>query len=328
MDDSAYSSKAGPFHGASRFTIQQAYMAEKIDIERAGNDDLLVTLQKQIAHSAMHNSSERYDVPKCHPGTRDKVLEEIDSWINNANQESRTMWLDGPAGAGKSVIAQTIAVRCVEEDKLAASFFFSRHNADRNTCRSLIATIVYQLSLYVKDVKKDLADALQNSGPAIWSMSLEWQIQKLITEPLAKAVYKYPTITGKCLIIDGLDECVEHNMQGEVVRCFTKASFRGLLSVLIVSRPELYIRQEFKRAPAGSFIPFNLNEKYDPEKDIDWYLRDKFSQIRLHHPLRHGLDSNWPSNEQIEQIMNGSSKQFIYGARHLVTATFVQGNVT
>ncbi|KAF8989357.1 hypothetical protein BDQ17DRAFT_1373305 [Cyathus striatus] len=306
MDNSAYSGRTGPFHGASQFTIHQAYLAENIGIERAADDDLLVTFQKQIAHSAMHNSGERYDVPKCHPGTRDKVLDEIISWINHPNPEAPTMWLHGPAGAGKSVIAQTIAIRCMEEDKLAASFFFSRHNADRNTCRSLIATIVYQLALGVTEVKRHLTDALRNNGPAIWNMSLEWQIQKLITEPLMKAVRKYPTIAGKCLIIDGLDECVEHNMQKEVVRCFTRASSRGLLSVLIVSRPDLYIRQEFKRALTGSFISFNLNEKYDPEKDIDWYLRDKFSQINN--------NSNWPSNKQLEQIVNRSSKQFIYAA--------------
>ncbi|KAF8989359.1 hypothetical protein BDQ17DRAFT_1373308 [Cyathus striatus] len=273
MDNPAYSGRTGPFHGANHFTVHQAYMAESMSIEKAGD--------KQIAHSAMHNSGERYDVPKCHPGTRDKVLDEIVSWINNPNQDPRTMWLHGPAGAGKS------------EDKLAASFFFSRHNSDRNTCRSLVATIVYQLALYVTDFKRHLADALQNNGSAIWSMSLEWQIQKLITEPLMKVVHKYPTIAGKCLIIDGLDECVEYNMQKEVV---------SLLSVLIVSRPDLYIRQEFKQAPTGSFIPFNLNEK------------DKFNDIKLHHPLRHGMNSNWPSNEELEQIVNRSSKQFIYAA--------------
>ncbi|KAF8984763.1 hypothetical protein BDQ17DRAFT_1498612 [Cyathus striatus] len=257
----------------------------------------------------MHNSSECYDIPKCHPGTRDKVLDEIISWINNANQEPRNMWLHGPTGAGKSVIAQTIAVQCMEEDKLAASFFFSHHNADRNTCQSLIATIVYQLALYVMDVKKHLADALQNNGPAIWSMFLEWQIRKLIIEPLMKTVHEYPTTVRKCLIIDGLDECVEHKMQEEVVRCFIKASSGGVFSVLIVSQPDHYICDSIYK-----ILTFNLNEKYDPEKDINWYLSYKFSQIKLHYPLCHGLNSSWPSNEQIKQIVNRSSKQFIYAA--------------
>ncbi|KAF8991349.1 hypothetical protein BDQ17DRAFT_1287646 [Cyathus striatus] len=317
MDDSAYGGSTGPFHGASQFKIQQAYMVEKVGIERGQDDDLLVVLQKQIAHGAMHNSSERYNLPKCHPGTREELLNEIFAWINHANKEARTMWLHAPVGAGKSVVAQTIAVRCMEEDKLAKSFFFSRHNADRNTYQSLIATIAYQLALYIVEVKTPLADALRNNGPTVWNMSLEWQITKLIVEPLSKTVYFNPSLRRKCLIIDGLDECLEPDMQAEVVRCFTKASSSisgGFLSVLIVSRPELYIRQAFKRERAGSFIPFNLTEKYDPEKDIEWFLRDKFSHIRLYHPLCHNLDSNWPSNEQIEQIVSRSSKQFIYAA--------------
>ncbi|KAF8991332.1 hypothetical protein BDQ17DRAFT_1433139 [Cyathus striatus] len=57
-------------------------------IERVADDDLFVTLQKQIVHSAMHNSGERYDVPKCHPGTRDKVLDDIMFWINHQNPDA------------------------------------------------------------------------------------------------------------------------------------------------------------------------------------------------------------------------------------------------
>ncbi|KAF8982500.1 hypothetical protein BDQ17DRAFT_1505788 [Cyathus striatus] len=38
--------------------------------------------------------------------------------------------LYGPAGAGKSAIAQTTAEECHREGKLAASFFYSRFSQD------------------------------------------------------------------------------------------------------------------------------------------------------------------------------------------------------
>ena len=56
--------------------------------------------------------------------TREKILKIIMDWINHPRPRRRIVWLNGPAGAGKSAIAQTIAMRCSDE-KLAASFFFS-----------------------------------------------------------------------------------------------------------------------------------------------------------------------------------------------------------
>jgi len=44
-----------------------------------------------------------------HPSTRVAVLEHIMSWILDLQKIRFFMWLYGPAGAGKSAIAQSIA---------------------------------------------------------------------------------------------------------------------------------------------------------------------------------------------------------------------------
>ncbi|KAF8997560.1 hypothetical protein BDQ17DRAFT_1198270, partial [Cyathus striatus] len=82
-------------------------------------------LQQVTVAGASHDAGERHDAPKCHPETRKTVLNNIMSWINSDNEATRIMWLYGPAGAGKSAIAQTTADECYSERKLAASFFFS-----------------------------------------------------------------------------------------------------------------------------------------------------------------------------------------------------------
>jgi DNA replication protein DnaC len=82
------------------------------------------TLGKRIAPGASHNSAERFDPPKCHPKTREAVLKDIMDWIQGLGEVERRhyfMWLYGPAGAGKSAIAQTIAELCYEL-KLPFSF--------------------------------------------------------------------------------------------------------------------------------------------------------------------------------------------------------------
>ncbi|KAF8982583.1 hypothetical protein BDQ17DRAFT_1228099, partial [Cyathus striatus] len=74
---------------------------------------------------AGHKSAERGDPPKCHPETRKAVINDIMSWVDSNEPNEKIMWLQGPAGAGKTTIAQTVAERCDKEMKLVSSFFFS-----------------------------------------------------------------------------------------------------------------------------------------------------------------------------------------------------------
>jgi len=91
------------------------------------------------APAAFHNSKERFDPPKCHPNTRLAVLTKIMKWIKwEEDIDAFIMWVYGPAGAGKSAIAQTIAEMCDEEMILLASFFFSRNDPSRSTVSTLI----------------------------------------------------------------------------------------------------------------------------------------------------------------------------------------------
>jgi hypothetical protein len=76
------------------------------------------------------------------------ILIEIMKWIKwEEGLDAFIMWVYGPAGAGKSAIAQAIAEMCDEEMILLASFFFSRNDPSRNTVKPFIATIVYQIIL-------------------------------------------------------------------------------------------------------------------------------------------------------------------------------------
>ena len=97
-------------------------------------------LQQHIAPGAFHNSEERYDPPKCHPHTRRAVLKKIMDWVKDPNNVALILWLYGPAGAGKSAIAQTIAELLEKAGLLAAAFFFSRNAAGRDSKTPLVAT--------------------------------------------------------------------------------------------------------------------------------------------------------------------------------------------
>ncbi|KAM6497647.1 hypothetical protein JOM56_005595, partial [Amanita muscaria] len=60
---------------------------------------------------------------RSHTGPRPYVFKRIQYWFDNHSAKEPIFWLHGPAGVGKSAIAQTIAQSCPREE-LAATFFF------------------------------------------------------------------------------------------------------------------------------------------------------------------------------------------------------------
>ena len=94
-------------------------------------------LQKFISEHASYDSIARFPPPRCYPETRVEVLKTITDWIDDPEPRQQIFWLNGPAGAGKSAITQTIAER-LKDTQLAASFFFQRNTSDRGVAGRLL----------------------------------------------------------------------------------------------------------------------------------------------------------------------------------------------
>ena len=167
-------------------------------------------LREKVATGAMHNSGERFDPPKCHPGTRTALQDDVSRWVDEPPGGQLVTWLFGPAGAGKSAIAQTISEKLHTEGKLTASFFFSRRESPskgRGDESALIATLAYQLSQNAPATEPVIARTVLKN-PLIFNLSLDDQVQALIVHPLMvvhqeNAQYHCPRV----VVVDGLDEC-------------------------------------------------------------------------------------------------------------------------
>ncbi|KAF8817188.1 hypothetical protein BYT27DRAFT_6948895 [Phlegmacium glaucopus] len=279
-------------------------------------------LYSSIAPGAFHNSAERYDPPKCHPATRVAVLEYIMKWINDLNRLCLFLWLYGPAGAGKSAIAQTIAEKCHELKILAASFFFSRTAVGRNDESRLIPTIVYQLCQSIPAIRKYVEDTLEQD-PLILSRSLEAQFHGLVVGPLNHAFpskgdgRKSPQPGPTLIIIDGLDECGNGKAQRYILTVLAGAVKQLPFPILflVASRPEQDIRDIFNStllAPTTARLA--LDDSYLPDNDIEVFLKSRFDDIKKDHELGELLPSSWPSASQIQRLVQKSSGQFIYAS--------------
>ena len=276
-------------------------------------------MQRHVSIDALHDSLEPYNPPKCHPNTRTAVLEDIVSWFQDSDSETQALWLHGPAGAGKTAIAHSIAEMSQAEGKLAAGFFFSRTATGRNHDKSLIATIAYQIMQSIPEARSFIEEAATRD-PLIFMKSLSSQIRHLIVHPLKKMLASPHTSSFPMLIvIDGLDECSpvesQTNILTVIYTAFGQNSFP--FRVLISSRAEPSIRDLFDSELADLTHQISLDDKYEPDRDIALYLRSKFSDVFRKHRRNRGMSSlhlPWPSEEVIQTLVKKASGQFIYAA--------------
>ena len=283
----------------------------------------LELLKEHFISGALHNSAEQGDSPKCHENTRVVVIEEIMAWANDSDRQTRILWMNGAAGAGKTAIAHTIAEKCYEAGILAASFFCSRSVSGRNEETYLITTIVSQLIVAIPQMREHVGNALYKDH-SLFSRSLETQLKALIVNPLELARSQQAGISDtdflhshpKFIILDGLDECGDFTSHQSVLRLILVAinKYNVPFFFLVASRPEQKIREAFNESTMGRLIVrLALDDKYLPDEDIRTFLMSKFQDIKKRHPSGASLPL-WPSGNDIERLIRKSSGQFIYAS--------------
>ncbi|KAM6492777.1 hypothetical protein JOM56_012501, partial [Amanita muscaria] len=236
-----------------------------------------------VSKDALHNFYR--SPPRCHPGTRKTVRKEIGEWIDDrSSTKSPLLWLNGPAGVGKSVIAKTIAV---SHDLVVASFFFST-SSDR-AATTLFPTLARQLAWQIPETKLHIIAALKNNSSLLTS-EFEEQFDHLIVEPLRGCTMTSTSLP--VMVIDGVDECTDENMLLRLLRVLVRAGESGdmPLRFIICSRPEPRGQPpEIHDDPADRFdrisyesVISNIQIGFSEEckEDIAKYLTDNFNKIR------------------------------------------------
>ncbi|KAF9471295.1 hypothetical protein BDN70DRAFT_845450, partial [Pholiota conissans] len=311
------------FHGGQFSNVQGDMHIHSVATERYG----LKLLLQNIVPGALHDAAERDDQPGCHENTRFAILKEIMDWLQDPNaREEFIYWLYGPAGSGKTSIAQSIAEALAKLGLrvLAASFFFWRSAAGRNTSKHFVTTIAYQLSRNLSAMADALYTAIEND-PIIFSKSLETQFQVLIINPLKTALQRpLPRETPERIVIimDGVDECSPPESQVELLG-FLRTAVEEFQSIpipflcLVSSRPEYEIRSTFADSnPLGALTTkLALDNDYRTNLDIRFYIVSKFNKIRDEHlQLGSKLPTPWPADHDVDYIVEKASGQFIFAA--------------
>ncbi|TFK36615.1 hypothetical protein BDQ12DRAFT_570609, partial [Crucibulum laeve] len=140
---------------------------------------------------------------KCHRGTRLDAIAEIEKWIEDSDS-CPILWLNGPAGSGKSTISQTIAECCADKGKIIASFFFLRGTGERSKIENLIPTLAHQVSKQNLAARSILIDIMSNEPNPHHEKALSYQLDELLIKPIKATGIES---SNNIIIIDALDEC-------------------------------------------------------------------------------------------------------------------------
>ncbi|KAF8158402.1 hypothetical protein B0H34DRAFT_454799 [Crassisporium funariophilum] len=295
-------------------------------------------LHEHIAPGAFHDSSERFSPPRCYRNTREAALQIIIDWIEECDPMFPFLWVHGPAGGGKSAIAQTIAewLQDHEHHILIASFFFARSAQSRSSEKQLIPTIAYQLALSIPLTRRHIEEAVEND-PSVFDRSLETQIQKLIVRPLQLASLLRPSLPlshdhrwSTVIIIDGLDECNDPKMQIHILQVLcglVRQTTSLTIQFLITSRSEHHLRTYFDSGEISRLSQrLLLDDYFHPDTDIRLFLRGKFDHIKQHHPFKSHISESWPSDSDLGLIVQKSLGQFIFASTALKYVESVNNN--
>ncbi|KAF5350127.1 hypothetical protein D9756_009127 [Leucocoprinus leucothites] len=259
---------------------------------------------------AAHDSFARYPPSRCHPETRKVYIEEIITWGQSDQPDLPCiLWLKGPAGVGKSAIAQTCAEALGE--RLAAAFFFSRPNA-RDDPNRLFTTIAYQLATNNKPYR-DILDSLLHDDPSLVTKSIPQQFQYLIVGPLHQLVARGHAFGKKVIIIDGLDECHGIDFQRDIVNIIAASAQYKTTPFLwaFMSRPEPHLTATFTSSVIRHLCHnVEVAVTRDDDQELRQYLRDGLEEIQR----ERGLPSSWFSEEDLQQLVELAAGLFIYAA--------------
>ncbi|KAJ7337033.1 hypothetical protein DFH08DRAFT_242855 [Mycena albidolilacea] len=295
------------------------------NIQQHGETGLHI-LHRAIAGDAFHDSADRFPQPRCHPETRKKLLDILWKWScgfqpprkwtpdsseeheNNGGPSSAILWLHGPAGSGKSAVAQAFCEHLQNEGRLGGSFFFKRGHTSRGNASKLFPTIACQLARRPKF--REFISQIVEDDPSIVDRSFSNQLQELIVVPCRQSRLPYPVV----IVIDGLDECAGNNVQQKILRLIgnTVSLERLPILFLIASRPESHISEILVDPPLdATHWALNIEQSFE---DVRIYLQAEFDRIHREHRTMAAVPYPWPSSRIVEHLVEKSSGYFIYAA--------------
>ncbi|KAF5357173.1 hypothetical protein D9756_006411 [Leucocoprinus leucothites] len=300
------------FSDAQNFVVTGGeFTNNNVNISSSNGIDILLNASTP---EAAVDAGEREHDPRCSPGTREQHIKDVTSWATTSDSDQLPIyWMKGPAGVGKSAIAQTCAKAMKDSGHLGASFFFSVNGRRKDHTR-FFPTLAYQLATTLPDYRKIVDNRVHNDKTLV-TKTLSSQFDSLIVEPLRALKEQGKEVRRRPIFIDGLDECESQDAQAEIIKLIaTSVQAKSTpFCWAIFSRAEPQIASTFALVHISSLCCIvHLPISRDNDKDIELYLRDGFKNMLQRRNMV--LSLLWPAEEDIKKLIDAAAGLFAYAA--------------
>jgi len=285
-------------------------------------------LEKKALVDATYNSAVRhYTAPQCHPETRVSLRERIETWLLDIDREEPLLWLCGPAGVGKSAIAQNLMEYCAINDILAIGIFLSRANKHDDPNR-IIPSFSHQLAI-ANPVYRQAITNILNNDPTILEKRISDQFEQLLDKPANVLLNDDPPKPPSPILflLDGLDECHTESAQRELIGLVASFASRCRaqrlpFACVITSRLEWQIVSAFSQLkPVVKILKEELRmDTLYAVEDVERVLRADFENIRQ---KTFPPDMRWPAEEKINKIKKAASGNMLFAS---IVTKFTDGD--
>jgi hypothetical protein len=252
----------------------------------------------------------------CSPKTRVTVINEIMEWIHSESKDdsAKTCWVYGPAGAGKSSIAHTIAERCSDEKLLGSMFCFSTSVQTRKLSL-LFPTISRDLANFHPEWKKSLANAIQDKDDLRTTSSLQRQFKALLLD-LATGL-KERVVGPIVIVVDALDECGDGAERMELLDYIARLKeLPSFFRFLITSRSDMDMTERLKQLDNIYGKNIAAVAATDINADIQIMVETK---LRAHITK----DRQWIQESMAKKLVDAAEQSFQWAS---TAYKFIQGD--
>lgn len=217
-------------------------------------------------------------------------------------------------------MSRTVARNFAGENRLGASFFFKKDEADRGSMAKFFPTIAADMIRQDPLMAGNVKDAIEND-PVIFRKSMVEQFNKLILQPRILTSPSLQVEEPMIVVVDALDEC---DRVGDIERLLNILSRAGALQsarlrIFLTSRPELPIRLGFTRIQWSYQVSILQDiPTCVVEHDISAYFNHELAQIRDDYNALLSADQqlagDWPCQSDVEALVKMALPLFIFAA--------------
>ena len=220
---------------------------------------------------------------------------------------TKVYWLNGMAGTGKTTIAYSFSADLEQKEFLGGTFFASHLRVDTSDVRCIIPTISLQLAKYLPSFGS-LVLGVVKDNPNCSSWRIAKQFLNFMVTPLiaAQPACRENRVVVPVIVLDALDECSDQSLVAELLYMILEHSKSLPVKFFITSRPEIVVKESFDRSWDHSNLVLHEVGKQIVKADIELYIKACLDG-RYNRP-------NWPSQAEVESLVNMSGTLFIYAA--------------